>query len=134
VLDTVALRLARLRGRLPAEALGARGLERVARNPACRRLRALTLASVTPATAAAAVYGEPAPEGQSPFALGAGTRFERALFEDGAGPLALAAANLVLGPRPPRPRLAKGSDARWRHPRSPRPLRERRGPHAVGRG
>src|SRR6266545_4081248 len=84
MLDTTALRVARLRGALSAESLGARGLERVARNPACKRLRALTLASVTPGTAAQVVFGEAPREGQSPFALSAGNRFERALFEDGA--------------------------------------------------
>jgi hypothetical protein len=87
MLDHTAQRLARLRGALPAETPGARGLERLARNPACLRLRALTLAGITPATAAAEVYGEPAPEGQSPFAIGAGNRFERALFEDGCARL-----------------------------------------------
>jgi hypothetical protein len=83
MLDKTVLRAARLRGSLPAESLGARGLERVARNPDCTRLRALTLASVTPATAARDVYGEAQPEGQSPFALSAGNRFERALLQDG---------------------------------------------------
>lgn len=84
MLDQTALRVGRLRGRLAAEAPGARGLERLARNPSCDRLRALTLAGITPATAAAEVYEEPAPEGQSPFALGAGNRFEQQLFDDGA--------------------------------------------------
>ena len=51
--DRTALRLARLRGALPAENPGARGFERVARNPACQRLLALTLVGVTPATAVA---------------------------------------------------------------------------------
>ena len=87
MLDDTALRLARLRGGLSKETPGARGLERLARNPACLRLRALTLAGITPATAAAEIYGEPAPEGQSPFAIGAGNRFERALFEDGCARL-----------------------------------------------
>src|SRR5687768_7938955 len=85
--DSLDDRLQRLRGTLPAESLGARGLERVARNPACQRLRALTLAGVTPATAATAVYGEAPREGQSPFALSAGNRFERAIFDDGAARL-----------------------------------------------
>src|SRR5687768_10475177 len=87
MLDQTAVRVARLRGRLAAESPGARGLERLARNPSCDRLRALTLAGITPATAAAEVYGDPAPEGQSPFALGAGNRFEQNLFEDGAARL-----------------------------------------------
>jgi hypothetical protein len=80
-------RLARLRGRLPAEEPGARGLERVARNPACQRLRALTMVGVTPATAVSEAYGDPPREGQSPFALAAGNRFERYLFENGAARL-----------------------------------------------
>lgn len=80
-------RLARLRGRLPAEEPGARGLERVARNPACQRLRALTMVGITPAAAITEAYGDPAREGQSPFALAAGNQFERYLFENGAARL-----------------------------------------------
>ena len=87
MLDQTAVRVARLRGRLAAESPGARGLERLARNPSCERLRALTLAGITPATAAAEVYGDAAPEGQSPFALGAGNRFEQQIFDDGAARL-----------------------------------------------
>src|SRR5207248_11075152 len=77
-------RLAALRGALPAEAPGARGIERAARNPGCQRLRALIMARVAPATAAQHVYGEAPREGQSPFALALGNSFERKLFEDGA--------------------------------------------------
>lgn len=80
-------RLARLRGSLLAEEPGARGLERVARNPGCQRLRALTMIGVTPATAMKTVYKEPDREGQSPFALATGNRFERAVFENGAARL-----------------------------------------------
>lgn len=80
-------RLSRLRGNLPAEEPGARGLERVARNPDCTRLRALTIAGITPASAAVAIYGEPAREGQSPFALAIGNRFETFLMQDGAANL-----------------------------------------------
>jgi hypothetical protein len=80
-------RLSRLRGSLPAEEPGARGLERVARNPACQRLRALTMLGVTPATAMRIVYSQPDREGQSPFALGAGSGFERKVFENGAARL-----------------------------------------------
>lgn len=81
MLDATSLRLARLRGRLAPESPGARGLERLARNPSCTRLQALTLAGITPGTAMKEVYGTPAPEGQSPFALGVGNRFEQQLFE-----------------------------------------------------
>lgn len=84
MVDRRAERLARLRGSLAAEEPGARGLERVARNPACQRLRALAMVGITPATAVAKVYGETPREGQSPFALAAGNRFERQLFEGGA--------------------------------------------------
>jgi hypothetical protein len=80
-------RLARLRGSLPDEEPGARGLERVARNPGCQRLRALTMIRVTPATVVSRVYGEPHREGQSPFALAVGNRFERVLFDNGAARL-----------------------------------------------
>jgi len=83
----ITARLARLRGSLLAEEPGARGLERVARNPGCQRLRALTMIGVTPATAMKTVYKEPDREGQSPFALAAGNRFERAVFENGAARL-----------------------------------------------
>jgi hypothetical protein len=80
-------RQARLRGDLAAEQLGARGLERMARNPACGLLKALTVAGVSPARVSSAVYGEPGREGQSPFALGAGNQFEAGLFESGAARL-----------------------------------------------
>lgn len=83
----ITARLARLRGSLLPEEPGARGLERVALNAGCQRLRALTMIGVTPATAMKTVYKEPHREGQSPFALAAGNRFERALFENGAAGL-----------------------------------------------
>ncbi len=74
----------RLRGSLEAKGLQARGLERFARNPECKRLVALCLAGLRPAEVAREVYGEPDREGQSPFALGAGSRFEHLLFKDDA--------------------------------------------------
>jgi hypothetical protein len=80
-------RLTALRGSLPMEEPGARGLERVARNPECTRLRALTIVGITPATAATEVYGEPDREGISPFTMGLGIRFERNLFENSASRL-----------------------------------------------
>jgi hypothetical protein len=82
-----AARLSRLRGSLPSEELGARGLEHMARNPSCSRLKALTILGVSPTTAASDVYADPVREGQSPFALAAGTRFERELFDRGAARL-----------------------------------------------
>lgn len=63
-------RQARLRGRLNAEQLGARGLERMARNPAYGLLKALTVASLAPATVVEQVYREVNREG--PVALRAG--------------------------------------------------------------
>src|ERR671939_1098739 len=84
---TPADRQARLRGSLDAEQLGARGLERMARNPAGGLLKALTMAGVSPARVVKAVYGEPKREGQSPFAIGAGNQFEAGLFESGAARL-----------------------------------------------
>jgi hypothetical protein len=51
------------------------------------RLRALTIVGITPATAAAKIYREPAREGQSPFALGQGTQFEKNLFDNSAARL-----------------------------------------------
>lgn len=81
---SVADRRAGLRRSLPAEALGARGLERLARNPACRRLEALVVAGVSPTTAADAVYGQPGAEKQSPLAAQTGNRFEKWLADGGA--------------------------------------------------
>jgi hypothetical protein len=80
-------RQARLRGALGAEQLGARGLERMARNPSCRLLKALTVAGLSPATVAERVYGESPREQQSPFAIGAGNQFETGVFENGAARL-----------------------------------------------
>ena len=78
--------LARLRGTHKAEEPGARGIERVARNPDCLRLRALTIAGFTPASAAT-ILGVSPHEGQSPFALAMGKRFERRMLENGAANL-----------------------------------------------
>lgn len=80
-------RLARLRGNLPQEEPGARGIERIARNPECTRLRALTIAGISPKTAAESVYGEPTQKGQSPFALAIGNAFEQGLIKEGAAAL-----------------------------------------------
>jgi hypothetical protein len=84
---TAAARQARLRGALAAEQLGSRGLEHMARNPSCGLLKGLTVAGVSPATVVEAVYGDPPREGQSPFALTAGNRFETQLFDSGAARL-----------------------------------------------
>ena len=73
-----------LRGSLSSEEPGARGFERLARNPDCTRLRALVMAGISPSTAAVQVYGEPDREGQSPFAIAIGNRFDRIVAENGA--------------------------------------------------
>jgi hypothetical protein len=80
-------RVARARGSLSLRGLRARGLEAAARNPSCRRLQILTLTGVTPAVALAEIYGDRPEEGQSPFAIGTGNRFERELFDQGAARL-----------------------------------------------
>lgn len=78
--------LTRLRGDHAPEEPGARGIERVARNPDCLRLRALTIAGFTPASAAK-ILGVPPVEGQSPFALAMGQRFEKHMLDNGAANL-----------------------------------------------
>jgi hypothetical protein len=80
-------RLERLRGSLSAEEPGARGIERIARNPECTRLRALTIAGITPKTAVERIYGEQTQQGQSPFALAIGNAFEHGLIKYGAAAL-----------------------------------------------
>jgi hypothetical protein len=91
--------IARLRGALAQEEPGARGLERVARNPECLRLRALTIAGITPGTAATAVMGLEDREAQSPFAMTIDQRFERHLLSNGAANLfALYVKEGRLGP------------------------------------
>ncbi|MBL8806184.1 MAG: hypothetical protein JNN22_04990 [Rhodospirillales bacterium] len=79
-------RIIRLRGTLAPEEPGARGIERVARNPDCLRLRALTIVGIKPATAVK-ILGGVDREGQSPFALTLGQRFERQLIKNGAANL-----------------------------------------------
>jgi hypothetical protein len=79
-------RIARLRGARAPEEPGARGIERVARNPECLRLRALTIVGITPGKAIE-ILGGVNREGQSPFALVLGQRFERLVLENGAASL-----------------------------------------------
>jgi hypothetical protein len=79
-------RVSRLRGSIEAAEPGARGIERVARNPDCLRLRAVTIAGMTPAQALK-VMGRPDREGQSPFAMLLGQQFERFLLRNGAANL-----------------------------------------------
>ena len=54
---TMSTQLARWWSGLPTEPIGARGLEQMARNPTCVRLRILGAAGVSAATAAREVYG-----------------------------------------------------------------------------
>ena len=74
----------RLRGHLPAEGLGARGLERIARNTRCVRLAGLSAAAILPSTAVRDIYGETAPDQRSPLALAQGVRFEQQVLKDNA--------------------------------------------------
>jgi hypothetical protein len=92
-MTTFDLRVSRLRGALDAEEPGARGIERVARNPDCLRLRVLTIAGIKPATAVA-ILGGVDREGQSPFALTLGQRFERQLLQNGGANLLTLYRNL----------------------------------------
>jgi hypothetical protein len=75
---------ARLRGALTFDSLGARGLERAARNPECLRLQALTLAGLSPTRALKDIYRETVTVEGSPFALVKGRQFEKAFFADDA--------------------------------------------------
>jgi hypothetical protein len=82
-------RLERLRGdKLPKDVgPGARGIEHVARNPRCVLLRAVTMAGASPARVMTNVIMSPAREGQSPFAIAQGVRFEQSLLANGAAEL-----------------------------------------------
>jgi hypothetical protein len=77
----------RLRGGLEGKQHGARGIVALTRNPGCQRQRVLIAAGIPPATVAREIYKEPAPEGQSPFAIQSGNSFEDHLFENGASEL-----------------------------------------------
>ena len=70
--------------RLERESLGARGVEHFARNTSCLRLGALTILGVSPAQAVEVLYGDQSLEGQSPFAMHVGNRFEALVFDDDA--------------------------------------------------
>ncbi|HEU5378028.1 MAG TPA: hypothetical protein VFV38_21615 [Ktedonobacteraceae bacterium] len=84
---SVLQQIERMRGQLPAEEPGARGIEHWARNPACQRLGALVLAGIAPTTVMQSVYQESLHKEQSPFALLRGITFERSLFENNAARL-----------------------------------------------
>lgn len=69
---------------LERESLGARGLEHFARNTTCLRLGVLTMLGISPVQAVQELYNEPASQGQSPFAMHVGNRFEELVFEEDA--------------------------------------------------
>jgi hypothetical protein len=77
---SLAQHMSRIRGQLPIEEPGARGIEHWARNPDCQRLGALMLMGISPETAAHTISPETLREGQSPFAYLVGNTFERVLF------------------------------------------------------
>ncbi|MCC6176118.1 MAG: hypothetical protein IT305_12500 [Chloroflexi bacterium] len=78
---------ASVRGALRGSGPGARGFERMARNSTCMRLQAVTVSGVSAAELAQTVYGIDPREGQSPFAIQAGDRFEKALLDNGGAEL-----------------------------------------------
>jgi hypothetical protein len=80
-------RAEKLRGSQPIEELGTRGIERVARNPDCLRLKALTIVGVSPAKAAQDILNRDDAEAQSPFALVLHQKFERHVLQNGAANL-----------------------------------------------
>lgn len=79
-------RLNHLRGKLDRDALGARQIERLARNPTCTKLFAVTVVGSTP-NLALKLLSQPSSEAQSLFALNRGNRFEASLLDSGAARL-----------------------------------------------
>ena len=82
--DQMNAKLVQLRGKLQPEVIGARGIEKAARNPDCRRLGLLTILGISPATAAAEIYNDSINEGPSTFALASGNKFESGLIANDA--------------------------------------------------
>lgn len=79
-------RLARLRGGLDAVEVGARGIESVARNTACTRLRAIVIAGLTPSVVIEKVFNAVG-DAMSPFAMTLTQAFERRLLDNGGSSL-----------------------------------------------
>lgn len=79
-------RLARLRGGLAAVEVGARGIESVARNTACTRLRAIVIAGLTPSAVIEEVF-KAVGDAMSPFAMTLTQNFERRLLGNGGSSL-----------------------------------------------
>ncbi|MGK7755150.1 hypothetical protein [Roseovarius sp. C03] len=77
-------RLARLRGSVEPVDVGARGIESVARNVECLRLRALITSGITPTVAVAKIFGG-VPDAMSPFAMVLSQNFERRLLANAGG-------------------------------------------------
>ena len=75
-------RLARLRGGIAAVEVGARGIESVARNASCTRLRAIVLTGLTPTEVNKRVF-HIEPDSMSPFAMSLSQAYERRLLENG---------------------------------------------------
>lgn len=79
-------RLNQLRGGLAPVEVGARGIESVARNADCTRLRAIVIAGLTPNDVIKRVLGEAA-DVMSPFAMTLTQAFERRLLSNAGGSL-----------------------------------------------
>ncbi|MFN8531980.1 MAG: hypothetical protein U0556_00345 [Dehalococcoidia bacterium] len=91
--------LAGLRGALLIASPGARGIERLARNPSCLRLAAIVASGTSPSMVAKAVYRDASQDSQSPFAFASGNGFERGLLQDDAARLREAFPNLPTNAR-----------------------------------
>ena len=79
-------RLASLRGGLPAVEVGARGIESVARNAGCTRLRAIIITGLTPSDVLKKVFNAE-PDIMSPFAMTLSQAYERRLLANGGSSL-----------------------------------------------
>lgn len=80
------LRLANLRGSLDPVEVGARGLESVARNTDCMRLRMITVVGLTANEVIKSVYGL-VPDAMSPFAMSLTQNFQRRLLDNAGASL-----------------------------------------------
>lgn len=79
-------RLASLRGGISAVEVGARGIESVARNAGCTRLRAIVISGLTPTEVIKQVF-KGKPDAMSPFAMTLNQAYERRLLENGGASL-----------------------------------------------
>lgn len=101
-----------IRGSLPVAGAGARGIEHAARNRRCLCLKAILYAGTVPAVVVDSVFPRLVYDGQSPFAIDAGNRFETWMTEGGAERL-LSLYNRTdpshpEGPLPPEDQLPPG--------------------------